>query len=166
MALIAIVDENDAVVGSVEREERAPEQIYRVSALWLTNSKGEILMAQRALTKKHDPGVWGPAVAGTVEAHETYKSNIVKEIQEEIGLVVEEGELSDGPRVRIHKPQGGYFAQYFLLTKDILVEDFVLEKDGVAQVKWFSKDELRDMLANHPEQLTPAAGQWMPQFLN
>lgn len=166
MSHIAIVNEHDEVIGSVEREERKPEQLYRVAALWLTNAKGEILMAQRALTKKHDPGVWGPAVAGTVEADETYESNIVKEIREEIGLSVQTAELAVGPHIRIHKPQGGYFAQYFLLSREVQAEEFAIKLDEVAQVRWFTKVELRALFAEHPEQFTPAAGQWLPGFLS
>ena len=81
-----IVDENDNIIAQKERANIKPEDIYRVAALWVTNSKGDILLAQRALSKKHDPGKWGPAVAGTVEERETYRANIIKETSEEIGL--------------------------------------------------------------------------------
>ena len=83
---IIIVDEDDNIIGSKERNSIVSGDIYRVSALLIENSKGEILLAQRALTKKHDPGKWGPPVAGTVEEGETYESNIVKEAEEELGL--------------------------------------------------------------------------------
>lgn len=82
-----IVNENDEIIGHKLREEVDPKNdIYRVSALWVTNSAGDVLIAQRKLTKKHAPGKWEPAVAGTVEKGETDESNIYKEAQEEIGL--------------------------------------------------------------------------------
>lgn len=83
---IPIVNESDEVIAYKERESIAVEDIYRVSALWVKNSKGESLLAQRAFTKKHSPGKWEPAVAGTVEEGEDYDSNIIKEIEEELGL--------------------------------------------------------------------------------
>src|SRR3989344_4999835 len=82
-----IVNDNDEVIGSKNREKIDPQKdIYRVSALWLTNSMGEILLAQRHRNKPKDPGKWGPAVAGTVQKGESYYDNIVKETKEELGL--------------------------------------------------------------------------------
>jgi len=56
MVLIPIVDEKDKIIGYKDRKEIQKEDIYRVSALWITNSKDEILLAQRAFSKSHDPG--------------------------------------------------------------------------------------------------------------
>lgn len=85
---IQIVNENDEYIGAKERSEiDHGTDIYRVSALWLINSLGQVLLAKRAATKDHSPGKWGPAVAGTVEESETYDENIRKEAKEEIGLV-------------------------------------------------------------------------------
>ncbi len=88
MSKIIVVDENDKEIGVKERSKITHDDIYRVSGLWLTNSKGEILLAQRSFNKPrdNDPGKWGPAVAGTVDEDETYKENIQKEIKEELGL--------------------------------------------------------------------------------
>lgn len=166
MTLITIVDQEDVPVGSKERADLLPTDIYRVSALWMRDTRGHILMAQRALTKKKDPGVWGPAVAGTIEEGETYASNIVKEIAEEIGLHVKLEELTPGPHMRIRKPSGeGYFLQWFMLERDVPIEDIHIAPDEVAQAQWFTKDELHALFVEHPEQFTPAAGQWLPEFL-
>lgn len=62
---IIIVNENDEIIGHKARGTLEQLDIYRVSALWIKNSQGDILLAQRKFTKKHDPGKWGPAVAGT-----------------------------------------------------------------------------------------------------
>ncbi len=45
---IIVVDENDNVIGSKSRDEiDYSKDIYRVSCLWVTNPKGEVLLAQR-----------------------------------------------------------------------------------------------------------------------
>lgn len=84
--LIPIVDEEDNIIDYKERKKLDLKDIYRVSALWIENSKGEILLAQRSFNKKHHPGLWGPAVAGTVEKGESYEENISHEIEEELGI--------------------------------------------------------------------------------
>ena len=112
---IVIVDEDDNVIGHKERGLVGRGDIYRVSALWITNSKGKILLARRALTKSHDPGKWGPAVAGTVEEGEDYRDNIVKEAGEEIGL--RNIKPQTGPKIRIFG-EHNYFDQWYLLKID------------------------------------------------
>ncbi len=64
---IIIVDENDNIIGSKDFDKMKPSDVYRVSSLWITNSKGETLLAKRAFNKLHSPGKWGTAVSGTVE---------------------------------------------------------------------------------------------------
>lgn len=166
MSRVIIVDENDSIISAKERAEIGPNDIYRVSALWLVNTNREVLMAQRAFTKKKDPGAWGPAVAGTIEEGETYETNIVKEMGEEIGVPVSIEELTKGPHMRIHKAESaGYFLQWFTLVRDIPADAIRIAPDEVAKVGWFSKERLGQFFAEHPEQFTPAAGQWLPAFL-
>src|SRR3989344_2570418 len=110
-----IVDEHDNPIGLKDREDITSEDIYRVSLLWITNSKGEILLARRAYTKSHDPGKWGPAVAGTVEEGETYESNIIKEAEEELGLT--NLKLVSGARLR-KRTNYNYFVQQFSIVLD------------------------------------------------
>jgi len=89
MCEIPIVKNNDEIIKYKKRSEILENDIYRVSSLWITNSSGEVLLAKRAKIKKNHPGVWGPAVSGTVEKDETYYENILKETNEEIGLDVD-----------------------------------------------------------------------------
>lgn len=146
---IIIVDENDEIIGHKERGTLLKSDIYRVTALWVTNSRGDILLAQRALTKRHDPGKWGPAAAGTVDQGETYDGNVVKEAFEELGLAGIRP--TKGPRFRV-SGEYQYFCQLYLLVVDRPAEDFVIQAEEVAQVRWFSKAELETAMRDHPEQ--------------
>jgi len=146
---IPIVDEQDNIISYKNREQLAPGDIYRVAALWIMNSVGDVLLAQRAFTKSHDPGRWGPAVAGTVEEGESYESNIVKEAEEELGL--NDIEPVPGPKLRV-RGQHNHFTQRFTLVVDKPASEFEIQKAEVDQVKWFSKQELERELNEHPEQ--------------
>lgn len=149
MPRIIIVDENDAIIGYKDRDAVKREDIYRVSALWITNSKGEILLAQRALSKSHDPGKWGPAVAGTVEEGEDYETNIIKEAAEEIGLRDIKPRM--GPKER-RTGEHNYFCQRYLLELDKPLSEFVVDTAEVAQIRWFSKEELLKEMQHNPDQ--------------
>ncbi len=89
MEKIIIIDENDEQIGTENIEKIDLKDIYRVSALWIENSQGEVLLAQRSFNKIKHSRKLGPVVAGTVRADEDYDLNIYKETEEEIGLTGE-----------------------------------------------------------------------------
>lgn len=149
MARIIVVDDEDTVIGYKEKNELEPSDINRSSALWITNKGGNILLAKRALSKEHDPGKWGPAVAGTVEEGETYDSNIIKEAEEELGLA--NIKPVQGPKEKFsgeHK----FFGQWYLLTFNGPIDDLVINKNEVEEVKWFSVEEFKKALKEKPEE--------------
>jgi isopentenyl-diphosphate Delta-isomerase len=162
---IPIVNENDEIIGVKDSDDLAVSDIYRVSAIWITNSDGEILLAQRAFTKKKDPGKWGAAVAGTVEEGESYLDNILKEADEELGLTLSPNDLIPGPKVRITAPNANYFSQWYLYSLDKPTEAFRLQKEEVETVKWFTSEELKHKLTEHLELFTPSAPHWISSFL-
>ena len=159
---IIIVDEEDNVLGSELRSVVDEKKLrYRVSSLWLRNSKGEVLLARRAFSKSHYPGRWGPAVAGTVDEGESYEDNIVKEAGEELGL--KGVDMKEGPRVKI-SGKYNHFTQWFVGVVDEPVDFFKLQEEEVVEIKWFAVDELKDMIENHPERVVKSL-QELPEEL-
>ncbi len=146
--IIPVVDKKDHIIGYKNRKDVTTSDIYRVSALWLINDRGEFLIAQRAFTKKHDPGKWGPAVAGTVEKGETYTQNIIKEALEEIGL---QGlVLKKGPKFFRHS-HWKYFTQWYI---GIVVgrPKIRFQKKEVAAVQWLTYKEFLRLYQKDPDQ--------------
>jgi len=157
---IPIVDENDEVICYKERDSEEQMDLYRVSALWLTNREGEILLSKRALTKSHGPGMWSAAVAGTVEEGETYESNIIKEIKEEIGLNLEVKKSVKVKKFSKENPHN-FFCQWFTATFDIDAKDIVFDKKEVAEVKWFTKEELLQRIKESPKDFAGTVQAWV-----
>ena len=159
---IIVVDEEDKVIGHKPREEVDEKGlIYRVAALWITNSKGEILLARRAYTKTHYPGRLGPAVAGTVDKGESYEENIKKEAEEEIGL--KNLIFKKGPKSKVDGKYN-HFTQWFTCTVDKPPEYFKIQKEEVVEVKWFSKEELKEQLKNNPEEFVKPLSKYLELF--
>ncbi|MFA6908498.1 MAG: NUDIX domain-containing protein [Patescibacteria group bacterium] len=156
-----IVNEKDEIIGSKKREDITSSDIYRVSALWLTNSKGEVLMAQRALTKKHDPGIWGPAVAGTVEEGETYDSNIAKETEEELGLT---GVTMTKGAKNLRTGNHTYFCQWYFGHINKKISDLRLRPEEVIAARWVSPALLLAEAREHPERFTPNTRKHIERF--
>lgn len=154
---IIVVNEKDEPIGIKYRDEIDPqEDIYRCSSIWITNSQGEVLLAQRKLTKDHDPGKWGPASSGTVEEGETYESNAYKELEEEIGLV--NVNLKLGPKQYYNKVRK-FFAQWFFCQIDQPVKEFTLQEEEVEKIEWVGKEDLLTDIKNNPDKYVPSLGE-------
>lgn len=149
---IVLVNEKDEVIGYKKRGTLSPFDIYRVSALWVTNSQGEILLAKRHHTKDHHPGKWGPAVTGTVEKGESYEENIIKEAEEEIGI--KDFNFEIGPKTMVSNKYL-HFTQWYLLKIDKEVDDFILQENEVEKVQWFSIKDLEEQFQKYPEKFIP-----------
>lgn len=153
MSKIIIVDEKDNQIALKERDTLESEDIYRVSALWIINSKEELLLAQRKLSKRLDPGRWGPSAAGTVEENETYDSNMLKEAEEEIGL--KNFKFKKGPKIRIFRTEGqSYFCQIYILSLDWPISNFKIAEDEVEQIKWVSTQAIIADVKKNPQKYT------------
>lgn len=152
---IQIVNEQDELIGYKERKDATMMDIRRITSLWLTNSKWEILIARRALKKSIDPGLWGPAVAGTLEQGETYESNIQKETQEELGLsgVKFKEKWKDFYEVPHHARR---FRMEYSAVCDWKEKDFVLQTEEVAEVKRISPEKLREWFLRSPQAFLPS----------
>lgn len=160
-----VVDEQDAIIGSKHWRDKSHQDIYRVSALWLTDAtSGDVLIAQRKWTKINDPGKWAEAVAGTNEESETYESNMVKEIAEEIGLT--DIAITPGPKLYIDDGKHRFFCQWYIAAVDKNVTDITIQESEVEAVKWVAKDWLLQDVAEHPETYTPMIPKFLQAYYN
>ncbi len=125
------------------------------------NSKGDVLLARRAYTKTHHPGKWGPAVAGTVEAKESYKDNIIKETMEELGIT--DLKITLGPKTKV-EGKHNHFTQWFIGTIDLPESKFAIQEKEVAEIKWFSQKELSDAIKTNPDEFLSSMIEYIEQF--
>ena len=86
--MIVMVDENNVPVGT-ERKLLAHNRNtkrHRAFSVFLFNSKGELLLQQRAFTKKTWPGVWSNSCCGHVMLHETVERAANRRLKYELGV--------------------------------------------------------------------------------
>jgi 8-oxo-dGTP pyrophosphatase MutT (NUDIX family) len=85
--IVAIVDEQNRVVGSATRREmRARRVLHRACYILVFSSKGELFLQQRTLTKDVYPGYYDPTSGGVVLAGESYDESARRELEEELGI--------------------------------------------------------------------------------
>lgn len=160
---IIIVDKDDNPIGLKCRDQIDPAvDIYRVSSIWITNTRGDILIAQRKFTKKNSPGKWGPAVAGTVEEGETYEENAYKEVREEIGI--DNIILKKAKKIFL----GGNrkkFSQWYTGVIDRNVDEFEIQEEEVEAVKWITPEDLIKDSQQNPDKYLASMPLMIEMFL-
>jgi isopentenyldiphosphate isomerase len=145
---IIIVDEQDKIIAYKDRQRIKPGDIYRITALWLENSKGEVLLAQRGLNKNYYPGKWGAAAAGMVDKGENYEKTMLREMREELSL--KNIEIVKGYKQTVAEERN-YFMQWFSAKVDKPSNKFNIQKEEVNTMKWFSKEELFEVIEKTPD---------------
>lgn len=146
---VPVVNEKDEVIGYKERADiDSARDIVRSASLWITNGRGDVLLAQRKLTKRNNPGKWSEAVGGTVEGRDSYESTMLREAQEEIGLSVDNYEV--GPKQYIDSPTR-YFVQWYTATVDKPIEAFQPQAEELEQLAWVSTEQFIEELKSNPE---------------
>ena len=140
------VDENDNVLGQVERYEanRNPDKIHRAVQIVLTNSKNEILLQKRSQQKDIEPGKWTCTASGHVTYPNTYEETAQRELQEELGIEAPLTYVTKSLMVgKSEREIDAIFTGIFEKTP----KDF--DRDEVDEVKWVTKTELQEMAESH-----------------
>lgn len=143
---VALVDDQDNVIGKKDRSLLTDDDRWRVSIIWITNSKNQVLIAKRSMHKPTDPGAWSTAAGGTVQYGGVYDDTAERELKEELGVSLE---LIPG-KIALYKMSLGKRAgKYYHAVADLPTSAFTLQKEEVDDIKWVEKDWLwRDMTKN------------------
>lgn len=91
---VILVDENDQPIGLMEKiEAHQKALLHRAFSVFVINSKGEILLQQRALNKYHSPGLWTNTCCSHQREGESNLQAGKRRLQEEMGMQIPLKEL-------------------------------------------------------------------------
>lgn len=87
---VIYVDDNGTPIGTEEKlaAHHADTRLHSAFSVFIFNDLGEILLQQRALSKKTWPGVWSNSCCGHVMLHETVESAARRRVKYELGMTV------------------------------------------------------------------------------
>ena len=141
MELVDLYDENRLPLGrTAERAApKGPGELRLVVHVCVFDSRGRLLIQQRAPEKFIFPNLWDVSVGGGVDAGEDSRQGAEREFREELGVSLDLSGLRPSVTVNF---DGGFDD----LTKDLLLEDLTLQKEEVRDVRWVTLGELLDML--------------------
>lgn len=87
MEKVILVDEQDNAVGTMEKMEAHEKGLlHRAFSIFIFNSKGEMLIHQRAIEKYHSGGLWTNACCSHPRKGETTEEAAHRRLVEEMGF--------------------------------------------------------------------------------
>jgi len=146
--LFDIVNDRDEVVGQETRAVVHRTGLkHRAVHVLVFNRKGEVFLQKRSMSKDTAPGAWDSSASGHVDSGEDYDACAVRELREEIGLIVER------PPERLFKidarPETG---QEFVWIYRLDAEGpFQLHPEEIEMGDWFELDRLTRWIADRPK---------------
>jgi len=85
--IIDAVDQADIPVAKVLRAEIFRRHVnFRVSHVFIFNSRGELLIQRLALKRDRNPGAWGSSVAAYLFSDEHYEQAARRRVTQELGI--------------------------------------------------------------------------------
>jgi len=84
---VILVDEHDNALGAMDKMEAHQKGlIHRAFSIFIFNSRGEMLLQQRALTKYHSAGLWSNSCCSHPCPGEEVKEAAIRRLNEELGF--------------------------------------------------------------------------------
>lgn len=149
-----LVNEHDDMVGVIDKlEAHRQGLLHRAFSVFIFNSKGEMLLQQRALTKYHSAGLWTNACCSHPAPGERTLDAAQRRLTEELGFETPIEKIFDFT----------YKAEFENgLTEHEFDHVFAGEYEGKlnvdpAEVKDFcykTISEIKNMLETHPQKMT------------
>lgn len=151
---VVLVDELDNKVGLMEKmEAHINPTLHRAFSIFIFNSKNEMLLQQRALSKYHTPGLWTNTCCSHPRDGESLHDATKRRLQEEMGMQCELKEAFSF----IYKAdvmQGlveHEFDHVFIGTSDDLP---IINKDEVESFRYDTVENIKADIERNPQNYT------------
>jgi len=143
MEIIDIYDRDGRPTGRT-RERRSPlkpGEYSRIVQVVVFNSRGQILIQQRA-AHKFWGSMWDLSACGCLLAGETGREAASRELKEELGLACDFSEMI--PPATVFYGEG--FTDVFLQEMDMEIADLKLQEEEVQAARWEDPERILGMI--------------------
>lgn len=163
MEYLDILDENGKLTG-IKKDRNTVHKDgdwHKVVQIFVVNNNN-IMLQQRSLLKKSDPGKWCASASGHISAGENSIDTAKKEFREELGINLYENEIKlidtfKSPSIRYNNNEkiiNNHFVDLYVVNKEIDINNVKIQKEEVNQVSYFTISEFISMVKNNDSRLT------------
>lgn len=170
MEYLDIVDEQNNLTGKTEERDIIHEKglWHREISVWIMNQKGEVLLQKRSPNKKQGANNWS-ICAGHVDIGEQPIIAAVREIKEELGLIVQKNELKElfveKSASKLPNSYNNIFSYKYFLKTNTPIDNYKIDKNEVSEIKYISLEELEQLMKDKPANYPFVAKSNMVQIL-
>lgn len=161
-----VLNKRGEFTGIIETREECHKKglWHRCVYAFVIDKDSNILLQKRSANKKLWPNLWDVTVGGHVDSGEFGRQALIRECKEELGIDICDkdikylvGSCSKTTKGKITNNQ---FNECYLITKDIDISKIKLQEEEVAEIKFFTKDEVLERINNNYDGLTDKTGPW------
>ena len=124
----------------------------------------KVLLQKRSSNKRMWPDLWDISSGGHVLTGELGYRAGIREAKEELGIDVKREEMefigatiSENIKDNIINR---HFNEYYIVHKDINLNDINFQKEEIQDIKWFDIDEMKKMINNNYDGITDKVELW------
>jgi isopentenyldiphosphate isomerase len=161
-----VLTENGEFTGEIATREECHSKglWHKGTVLFIVNSKNEILLQLRTSSNPLWIGLWDVSAGGHVDAGEFSYEAVIRETKEELGITADIKDCTFIGCCRSTNIKGdvinNHFNEYYILKKDINIEDLKVDPIEVKEVRWFKTEDLINRINNNFEGITTKIGCW------
>ena len=144
MELWDVMDADRQLTGRtiVRGEPIKDGDLHLVVHVCVFDSEGRMLIQHRQPFKDGWPNMWDVSVGGSAVAGDSSQTAAEREAKEELGLTIDLAGVR--PHFTINFDHG--FDDFYLIEREVDVNDLVLQPEEVQAAKWVTCDELMAMI--------------------
>lgn len=148
-----IVNDNDEVIGRAQRDRIHSEgHLHRSAHIVLFNTRGQVFVQLRSKNKDNGAGLWDSSAAGHVDSGEAYIDCAVRELAEELSIVVEPAALKPAGKLQPLERHGFEFTEIYTVCSE---QNPVLQQEEIDDGVWVSVQELDSWIEREHDAFTP-----------
>lgn len=152
--MLILVNELDEPVGSMPKTEvHLKGVLHRAFSVFLFNTRGEMLLQQRAIHKYHSAGLWSNTCCSHPRLGETVEQAVRRRLVEEMGITADVQFLF---KFRYKAALENGYTEHELDHVYFGVSDAIplLNKEEVKDWRYVSMEAVKAEMKQHPEKFT------------
>lgn len=151
---VVLVDQDDQKLGLMEKQlAHVAGLLHRAFSVFVFNSKGELMIQQRAASKYHSPTLWTNTCCSHPRDNETYEQAAHRRLEEEMGFDCElEYKFNFIYKAHLENDLIEHELDHvFIGTFD---NEPKLNPDEVMAYRWVELDDLKKDMEKNPQNYT------------
>lgn len=161
-----VLNEKGEYTGNIETREKCHKEglWHKAVALFIVNSKNQVLLQKRSKTKKLWPNMWDITAGGHVLAGEFGFEAIIREADEELGIKLDEQDITFVGSAISTNIKGdivnNHFNEFYIVNKEVNECELTLKEEEVSDIKWIEKEEIIERIKDNCNGITDKGACW------